>query len=432
MSESAPRFDVVVSGASYTGLALAHSLAVTFPGELRIAVVDRVAEPPTRSDARAFALGAASRHLLEAIGVWPAIARDAQPVVEIEITDTPLDAGVRPVLLTYSNLLDNGEPASHIVPGSSLMRALFASVSHEPAITLLAPEEVVAVEAGSMLADVTLASGRRLSAPLVVAAEGRKSSLRDRAGIKLTAWDYSQTGIVTTVEHERPHEGRAIQHFLPAGPFAILPLVARAGTPPPTPRADAVADGDTAVHRSCITWSEERGVATRILALADDAFLEEVDRRFGGRLGRLSLSGPRQSWPLSLHLARSYVAPRLALLGDTAHGVHPIAGQGLNLGLRDVAALAEVIADALRLGQDIGSGTVLERYERWRRFDSTVSAGVFDGLNRLFSNDTSLVRGARGLGLSVVNELPALKRAFVSEAAGLAGDVPKLLLGQSI
>jgi 2-octaprenyl-6-methoxyphenol hydroxylase len=260
-------------------------------------------------------------------------------------------------------------------------------------------------------AELALADGRALSSALVVAAEGRASALRDAAGIKLTGWSYGQTGIVTTVSHERPHGGRAVQHFLPGGPFAILPLTG---------------------NRSCITWSEDADDAARILALDDAAFLAEADKRFGGRLGTLALAGPRQSWPLSLHLARSYIAPRLALIGDTAHGVHPIAGQGLNLGLRDVAALAEVVADAARLGLDIGSTGVLERYEQWRRFDSTLSAAVFDGLNRLFSNDVALVRAARGFGLGLVNEFPGLKQRFVVEAAGLSGEVPKLMRGERI
>ena len=230
-------------------------------------------------------------------------------------------------------------------------------------------------------------------------------------GIKSVRWGYDQTGIVTIVAHERPHGGRAVQHFLPAGPFAILPLTG---------------------NRSCITWSEDAGEAARILALDDAAFLDEVDLRFGGRLGGIQLAGPRQSWPLELHLARSYAAPRLAVIGDAAHSVHPIAGQGLNLGLRDSAALVEVIADAARLGLDIGSAAVLERYEQWRRFDSTVSAIAFDGLNRLFSSDNAMLRAARDAGLGLVDRSPVLKQAFVKEASGLSGELPKLLRGERL
>jgi 2-octaprenyl-6-methoxyphenol hydroxylase len=229
------------------------------------------------------------------------------------------------------------------------------------------------------------------------------------AGIKVVGWSYPQVGIVTTVSHAKPHRGRAIQHFLPAGPFAILPLA-----------------GD----RSCVTWTEEAERGRAIVALDDAGFLAEVQRRFGYRLGTVQLAGPRASWPLDMHLARAFATNRFALIGDAAHGVHPIAGQGLNLGLRDVAALTEVIADAARLGLDVGSPAVLERYERWRRLDSMLSAATFDGLNRLFSNDVTVARTARDFGLGLIERMPALKSFFVAEAAGLTGDIPKLLRGQ--
>jgi 2-octaprenyl-6-methoxyphenol hydroxylase len=244
-----------------------------------------------------------------------------------------------------------------------------------------------------------------------VAADGRRSPLREAAGIKIVGWDYGQTGIVTTIAHARPHGARAVQHFLPGGPFAILPLKG---------------------NRSCVTWSEEEGEARRILALDDAAFLPEVDQRVGGRLGALELAAQRQSWPLEMHLVRSYVAPRFAVAGDAAHGVHPIAGQGLNLALRDVAALTEVLTDAARLGLDLGNGEVLTRYERWRRFDSAISAATFDGLNLLFSNDWALVRAVRDFGLGLVDRMPRLKEFFVREAAGLSGELPRLLKGEPI
>jgi 2-octaprenyl-6-methoxyphenol hydroxylase len=258
---------------------------------------------------------------------------------------------------------------------------------------------------------VTLAGGRALRTRLLVSAEGRQSSLRERAGIKVVGWPYGQTGIVTWVAHERPHDGTAVQHFLPAGPFAILPLTG---------------------HRSCITWSETADEARRILALDDTAFLAEVERRFGGRLGAITMIAGRQSWPLSMHLARSYVADRFALIGDAAHGVHPIAGQGLNLAMRDAAALAEVLIEAARLGLDIGNGEILARYERWRRFDAAVSTATFDGLNRLFSSDNALVRAMRDAGLTLVDRSPAVKQMLVTEAAGLSGDVPRLLRREAI
>lgn len=409
---TARNFDIVISGASFAGLALARALAVTLGEDVRIGIVERAARPPgSVSDVRAFAISAASRHMLEVIGVWQRIASGAQAVTGIDITDSGLDAGIRPVVLAYDNLINGAEPATHIVPSQALAAALNEIISGDRRITLLAPAEITAYVADDGGVEVTLKNGSALHATLLVAAEGRKSPLRELAGIKTVGWGHGQTGIVTIVAHERPHMSRAVQHFLPAGPFAILPL-----------------PGD----RSCITWSEEASEAQRIMGLSDEAFLEEADRRFGGKLGRITLAGPRQCWPLETHLARSYVAPRLALLGDTAHGVHPIAGQGLNLGLRDVAALTEVIADAARIGLDFGRKDVLERYERWRRFDSWVSAAAFDGLNRLFSNDTALLRSAREFGLGVVDRLPGLKKLFVTEAAGLSGEVPRLLKGEPI
>ena len=290
------------------------------------------------------------------------------------------------------------------------MTALDAAARATPALTFIAGS-AVGFEADEHQATVSLGDGRQLSASLAVAAEGRRSAIREAAGIKLVSWDYQQTGIVTTVSHERPHDGRAVQHFLPSGPFAILPLTG---------------------NRSCITWSEAAPEARRILALDDAAFLAQVEKRFGGKLGPLSLAGKRASWPLSMHLARSFIAARLALIGDTAHGVHPIAGQGLNLGLRDVAALAEVLTEAMRVGLDPGNAETLRQYERWRRFDSTLSTFAFDGLNRLFSNDWTVVRAARDVGLGIVDRLPFVKRMLVSEAAGMTGDLPRLLKGEAL
>jgi 2-octaprenyl-6-methoxyphenol hydroxylase len=409
------RFDVVVSGASFAGLALARALSLGFGADARICVIDRVAElRMPAADPRAFALSAASKRMLDALGVWPRLADDAQPVAEIEITDSSLDAGVRPVLLTYDNVVDGAEPASFIVPAALLARALEAIVAADPNVELLVPAEAASFRSGAAGVEISLADRRSIRAAVLVAAEGRRSALRDAAGIKIVTWSYGQTGIVTTIGHDRPHNGRAVQHFLPAGPFAILPLKSRDG------------------HRSCITWTEEASEAERILALNDAAFLGEVEKRVGGRLGALTLAGSRRSWPLEMHLARSYVAPRFVVIGDAAHVVHPIAGQGLNLALRDVAALAEVLADAARLGLDLGNWESLKSYERWRRFDSALSAATFDGLNRLFSNDWALVRAARDFGLGLVDRTPSLKQLFVAEAAGLSGELPRLLRGEPL
>jgi 2-octaprenyl-6-methoxyphenol hydroxylase len=405
-------YDVVVSGASASGLALALALAEASEGELTIGLVERTWPPQAvRGDVRAYAFSAASRHMLEALGAWREAAPDAEPVRRIEITDSSLNDGVRPVILTYDNTTDDGEPATHIVPGEKIVAALAKRAADFRAIQIIAPDEIAGFQADSAGMTVTLAGGRALRTRLLVSAEGRQSSLRERAGIKVVGWPYGQTGIVTWVAHERPHDGTAVQHFLPAGPFAILPLTG---------------------HRSCITWSETADEARRILALDDTAFLAEVERRFGGRLGAITMIAGRQSWPLSMHLARSYVADRFALIGDAAHGVHPIAGQGLNLAMRDAAALAEVLIEAARLGLDIGNGEILARYERWRRFDAAVSTATFDGLNRLFSSDNALVRAMRDAGLTLVDRSPAVKQMLVTEAAGLSGDVPRLLRREAI
>jgi 2-octaprenyl-6-methoxyphenol hydroxylase len=370
-----------------------------------------VANVAARPDARSFALSAASIHLLQAIGVWQAIAGHAQPVTGIDITDTSLEAGVRPVLLSYDNSTAAGEPATYIVPVGPLTAALRAKVDSIASITPLAPADAVGFTADETRARIGLADGRQIETSLVVAADGRRSPLREAAGIKVIGWSYAQTGIVTTVRHDRPHEGRAVQHFLPNGPFAILPLTG---------------------NRACITWTEDAREATRILALDDAGFLAEVEKRFGGKLGAIALDGPRQSWPLELHLARRYVAPRFALLGDAAHGVHPLAGQGLNLAFRDVAALVEVVAESVRIGFDAGDAQALTRYERWRRFDSAVSAATFDGINRLFATDATPLRSIREIGLGLVDRTPALKRFFVGEAAGLNGNLPRLLRGEAV
>ncbi len=411
MPQEAARFDVAISGGSFAGLALACALSDALGPTFRICVIDRLADTAARPDARAFALSAASKHLLEAIGVWPAIAEHAQPVGGIDITDSSLKAGVRPVLLAYDNTTEGGEPATYIVPVGPLTAALRGRAASVSSIAMLAPAAATGFTADETGARVQLADGREIIASLVIAADGRKSPLREAAGIKVIGWNYAQTGIVTTVRHDRPHGGRAVQHFLPAGPFAILPLTG---------------------NRSCITWTEEAREAARILAFDDAGFLAEVEQRFGGKLGAIALDGPRQSWPLELHLARRYVGPRFALVGDAAHGVHPLAGQGLNLAFRDVAALVEVIADGVRVGFDAGDAQALRRYERWRRFDSAVSAATFDGINRLFASDATLLRSAREVGLGVVDRIPALKRFFVSEAAGLTGDLPRLLKGEAV
>jgi len=405
----------MVAGAGPAGLACAIALARSFGAGAHVALFARdggEAQPvaPGQRDSRAVALSAASVRMLERIGVWSRCRDQAQAVLSIDITDSSLEAGVRPVLLSYANVLDAKEPASHIVPSPALQAALWQAASEEPKLTILRGV-AASFSAGADEVTVRLDSGAAHSARLLIAADGKDSPLRRMAQIKTVEWAYQQTGITVMVRHEKPHEGRAVQHFLPAGPFAMLPLPG---------------------NRTCITWSERTETANRLLALDDAAFVAELETRAGGRLGALTLDGPRQSWPLSFSLARTFIAPRFALLGDAAHGVHPIAGQGLNLGLRDAAALAEVVVDTARLGLDIGASTTLGRYERWRRFDTWMSAIGFDGLNRLFSSDGALTRSVREFGLGVVNRLPGLKQRLVSEAAGTAGELPRLLKGEAI
>jgi 2-octaprenyl-6-methoxyphenol hydroxylase len=402
-------FDVAIGGGGTVGLALACALADALGAGARIALVDRGALSAAGGrDIRASALSAGSKRLLATLGVWPAIAEAAQPVTAIDITDSRLSDAIRPILLSYDNTLAAAEPASYIVENERLRQALVAAAAARPAIALMgcSPIDGFAADAGGV--SIRLANAT-LRAPLLVGADGRASRLRDDAGIKILRWSYPQTGIVTTVDHSKPHHGRALQHFLPSGPFAILPLTH---------------------NRSCITWTEATAGAQELLALEVEGFRAELARRFDYRLGEIVAVGARAAWPLDMHLARALVGDRFALIGDAARVVHPIAGQGLNLGLRDVAALTEVIADAARLGLDTGAQLVLERYERWRRLDSALSAATYDALNGLFSNDWTLLRTARDFGLAVLDQLPVLKQFLVAEAAGVTGEVPKLLRGE--
>ncbi len=403
--------DILIAGGSFAGMTLGLALAHEFGSEVSVVIVDRAhAATVDDRDPRASAISAGSRNLLIALDVWRHLDDIAVPVAAIELTDSSLQSGVRRRLLTYENTTRAGGQASWIVPNARLTAVLEQAVARAPAIRVIRSVAILDLKAGPASAIVRLDDDSELSAQLVVAADGRRSAIREAAGIKSVHWGHDQTGIVTTITHESDHRNRAIQHFLPAGPFAMLPL--KGG------------------YRSSVTWSEAASEAKRILTLDDEAFLDEVDRRVAGRLGAVTLDGPRKSWPLETHLARSYIAPRVALVGDAAHGVHPIAGQGLNLGFRDVAALVECVADAARVGLDLGNADALARYERWRRFDATVSTATFSGLNRLFSNDWALMRSAREVGLGLLDRLPIAKQALVTEAAGLSGELPKLLRDQ--
>lgn len=401
--------DIAIVGASFAGLALARALSVASEGALSIQLVDTspaLGQKQPRHDPRAFALSAASRYLLQHIAIWPSCAPVAQPVEHIEITDSSLDAGVRPVRMAWDNLLPNGDPASYIVPAEAVLSALRESVAADGAISILSGQSARAGSNTPHTQSITLRDGREITAKLVVAADGGRSPLRSEFGIQNVKKSYGQRGIVTTLRHEKPHHATAVQHFLPGGPFAILPLTD---------------------DQSCITWSEEETEADRIVALDAAQFSAALDTRLAGRLGVFDVVVPPQTWPLTMHLARSYIADRFVLVGDAAHGVHPLAGQGLNLGLRDVAALVDVVLDAARLGLDFGAPDVLQRYQQWRRSDSTLNAFAYDGINKLFSNDISLLRSLREVGLGAVDRLEGLKSYFVTEAAGQSGEVPALM-----
>lgn len=403
------RAEVVVAGAGFAGLALAIALRQGLGDPFTVMVADPALAHARSKDPRASAIAAAARRLFEAIGVWDAVAANAQPILDMVVTDSKLDDAVRPMFLTFGGEVEEGEPFAHMVENRHLVDALV-----EKAKSLgvnLRATSVAGFESAPNAIDVKLANGENVAARLLVGADGAHSLIREEAGIATHGWNYDQAAIVTTVGHEREHGGCAVEHFLPAGPFAILPLTGQ---------------------RCSIVWTENAAEAERIIALPDDQFHAELEKRFGLKLGDIEVIGPRRAFPLGLFTARSFVGERLALIGDAAHIIHPIAGQGLNMGLRDVAALAEAIADAARLGLDPGGADVLERYQRWRRFDTMTMGVATDGLNRLFSNRSDVLRLARDVGLGLVERMPMLKRVFIREAAGFTGDVPKLLKGESL
>jgi len=408
MTEQASRADIVIAGAGFAGLALALALRQGLGDEFNVVVADPGFARPVREDARSSAIAAGARRLLETIDVWNAVAPDAQPILDMVVTDSRLGDAVKPVFLTFAGEVEPGEPFAHMVENGPLTAAL-AAKARDVGVTLRASAiEGYAIEGERV--SVRCGDGA-VATTLLIAADGARSRLRELAGIPTFGWSYGQSAIACTVAHEREHGGRAEEHFLPAGPFAILPLTGR---------------------RSSIVWTEEAREAERIIALPDELFHDELEQRFGLHLGDIAVVGPRRVHPLGLTVARAFVAERLALVGDAAHVIHPIAGQGLNLGLRDVAALAETVVDAARLGLDFGAAHVLERYQRWRRFDTMAMGVATDGLNRLFSNRSDALRLMRDVGLGLVDRLPGLKRLFIREAAGLVGDVPKLLRGEAL
>jgi 2-octaprenyl-6-methoxyphenol hydroxylase len=411
MNKTSSKYDIVIAGGGYVGLSTAVSIKSGAP-HLSIALIDAAPQKAIENDTRASAIAAAASRMLEQLGLWQNLLKDAQPIEEMIVTDSKLSDVVRPVFLTFALDKKEGEtaPFAHMLPNKSLVKALRGKAEQQK-IELIYEDAVTDFQTLDHCNEVELRSGKTFEAKLLIACDGVRSTMRDKAGIKTVHWPYDQMGIVITVAHERPHEGKAVEHFLPAGPFAILPLSG---------------------NRSSLVWTEETDDAKRLLALDDFEFEFELEQRFGHQLGEIEVEGDRKAFPLGLTLARDFVKQRFALAGDAAHGIHPIAGQGLNLGFKDAAALAETIIETDRLGLDIGSLTSLERYQEWRRFDTVQMGVTTDVLNRMFSNDFTPLRLVRDFGLGLVERMPPLKQAFISQAAGNNKNTPKLLRGEAI
>lgn len=412
-------FDLAVVGAGLNG-----SLLALASGEagLATALIDRVSLKSLTEagfDGRTTAIAYTSQRLFAVLGVWDDLADQAEPIRDIRISDAGHDGRTSPLHLHFDHReatpgSRDPAPMGWIVENRFLRRALLRRLADCPQVELVAPDEVIETDRDADRAELTLKSGRRLQARLVASAEGRFGSMREEAGIGARAWSYDQIAIVLVARHERPHRGVAQERFLPGGPFAILPM----------------RDGPEGEHRSSIVWTERADLARRLLELDPPRFQAEFARRFGDHLGRVEPAGPRWWYPLGLVHADRYTDTRLVLVGDAAHGIHPIAGQGYNLGVRDIAALVEVLVDTKRLGLDIGAADTLERYAQWRRADNFAMVAATDLLNRLFSNDIKPLRLVRDAGLAAVNRVPALRRFFVRHAMGMVGDLPKLIRGE--
>lgn len=401
--------DVLVAGGGYVGLSCAVAIKDAAP-HLKVAIVDPAPEKAVENDERASAIAADAVRMLDQLGIWEQLVPGAQPINEMIVTDSKVTDIVRPVFLTFTNEKEESEPFAYMVENREMVKELRKKADRDGVIRLV-ENGVEGFTTHTAYTDIDLTSGKTIKAKLLVACDGVRSRLRDMAEIQTVRWPYDQKGIVCTVEHERPHDGCAQEHFLPAGPFAILPLKG---------------------NRSSLVWTEKSRDADRLLAQDEFVFEAELEQRFGHKLGSISIASKVQAFPLGLTLAREFIKPRFALAGDAGHGIHPIAGQGLNLGFKDAAALAETIVEADRLGQDIGALDVLERYQMWRRFDTVQMGVVTDILNRLFSNNSDVLRGIRDLGLGVVDRMSGLKRFFIGQAAGENSAAPRLLRGEPI
>lgn len=398
--------DIAIVGGGLNGPALA--LAAAQVG-LRVIVLDATSHKPRKNakfDGRAYALALASKRLMAAVGVWENVAQDAEPMLNIRVSDGRAGVGASPFFMDFDHAELEEGPMGYMVEDRHLRYALQAAMQTSPLIEYRLATRVTGQSTGPEGVTLSLANNQKITTRLLVGADGRQSGTAARAGITYTGWQYGQTALVCAVEHDRPHGGVAHQFFMPAGPMAVLPLSAR---------------------RSTVVWSEKTDNAAVIKTLDDAAFLDVLRPRFGDFLGDIALTGGRFSYPLGMMIAKSYIAPNVALIGDAAHGVHPIAGQGLNAGLRDVAALIQVLSEAKQRGEDFASQPVLARYQLWRRFDATALAVATDGFNRLFSNDNPILRLGRDLGMGMLNAMPKVRRGILREAAGLTGDLPDLM-----
>ena len=403
--------DILIAGGGLNGTALALALA---SGGFRVALVDPTPEATRlsdRFDGRGYALALSSKRLLSALAIWQDVAENAQPILDIRISDGRAGETPSPFVLEFDHANIEEGPMGFMIEDRFLRRALLSAIEACDRITAVSERSVTDHVADDTGVTVKLSDGETVTASLVIGCDGKKSPSAIRAGITRTGWRYGQTSLVCAIEHEKPHRGTAHQYFMPSGPLAILPLPG---------------------NRSSIVWTETNDAANRISALDDADYLDVLRPRFGAFLGEIDLAGARFSYPLELSLADRLTGPRLALVGDAAHAVHPVAGQGLNAGLRDIAALSEVLTVARRRGEDVGRSEVLSRYSAWRRFDIASLAIATDTVNRLFSNDSPLLRLGRDLGLGIVGHMPVLKRGLIREAAGLTGDLPRLSRGLSL
>lgn len=403
--------DILIVGGGLNGTALALAFAQVGFDSIVMDALPTDTRKDVAFDGRGYAIALSSQRMLNALGVWEAVKADSQPILDIKVSDGKPGEGASPYFVHFDHHEIEEGPMGHMIEDRFLRRALLDRVSGEDRVTHMAGVGVVTHEVQTGGVTVTLDDGRVLRGRMLVGCDGRQSAVVQRSGIRRTGWQYAQSSLVCAVEHELPHQGCAHQLFLPAGPLAILPLPG---------------------NRSSIVWTESTERADAIHALSDADYLACLRPCFGEFLGDVKLAGERFKYPLGLSLAQSFVADRVALVGDAAHGIHPLAGQGLNLGLRDVAALAEVLADAARRGQDIGSPTALQPYEQWRRFDTAALAVATDGINRVFSNDNPILRGVRDLALGAANAAPTVRRTMIRQAAGLTGDLPRLMQGRPI